>query len=34
MTKCSFISLSDDHRAALQANRACHGDDVLVSKQA
>ena len=34
MTKCSSISLSDDHRAALEANRACHGDEVLAWKRA
>ena len=33
MTKCSSISLSDDHRAALEANRACHGDEVLAWKR-
>ena len=34
MTKCSSISLSDDHRVALEANRACHGDEVLAWKRA
>ena len=34
MTKCSSISLSDDHRAALEANRPCHGDEVLAWKRA
>ena len=34
MTKCSSISLSDDHRAALEANRTCHGDEVLAWKRA
>ena len=34
MTKCSSISLSDDHRAALVANRPCHGDEVLAWKRA
>ena len=33
MTKCSSISLSDDHRAALVANRPCHGDEVLAWKR-
>ena len=33
MTKCSSISLSDDHRAALEANRACHGDEILAWKR-
>ena len=34
MTKCSSISLSDGHRAALEANRACHGGEVLAWKRA
>ena len=34
MTKCSSISLSDDHRAALEANRPCHGDEVLAWNRA
>ena len=33
MTKCSSISLSDDHRAALEANPARHGDDALAWKR-
>ena len=33
MTKCSSISLSDDHRAALEANRPCHDDDILARKR-
>ena len=33
MTKCSSISLSDDHRGALEANRACHGDEILAWKR-
>ena len=34
MTKCSSISLSDDHRAALEANCACHDDEFLTWKRA
>ena len=34
MKKRSSISLSDDHRAALEANRPCHGDEVLAWKRA
>ena len=32
MTKCSSISLSAEHRAALEANRPRHDDDVLTWK--
>ena len=34
MTKCSSISPSNDHRAALEANCACNCDDVLAWKRA
>ena len=34
MTKCSSILPSDDHRAALEANRPCHDEDILTWKRA
>ena len=34
MTKCSSISPSNDHRAALEANRPCHDDEFLTWKRA
>ena len=29
MTKCTSVSLPDDDRVALEAERPCHNDDVL-----